>query len=291
MAAGRAEQGDVGLMATAKAIVSPSIHDPRLFYPSLGHQDAIPGSLIVVSGDEGIGNLLLLAVLLDTPSGSVAPMVVNDPSQDRPDTRFLRSLIELADGSPFGRTGLVLTSELMNLLGAIHARGRMAAILIDDAHRLSGSQLEILRTLLSSASASQPVHVVLFGEPELIEKISRKRRLAERVTMHHSLNPLNPDDALAMFNHRLNHAGIDDAASLFTAAALETLYTRSRGNPRSMFVLAERSLSAAIEANLDQIDAPLVQALAGARIGAEQHTRLPLGKEALAGDTQPPAGS
>ena len=123
MAAGRAEQGDVGLMATAKAIVSPSIHDPRLFYPSLGHQDAlerlryraIPGSLIVVSGDEGIGKSLLLAVLLDTLSGSVAPMVVNDPSQDRPDTRFLRSLIELADGSPFGRTGLVLTSELMNL--------------------------------------------------------------------------------------------------------------------------------------------------------------------------------
>jgi len=127
------------------------------------------------------------------------------------------------------------------------------------------------------------VNVVVFGEPELLDKIGRKRRLAERVTMHHSLNPLNPDDALASLNHRLNEAGTD-------AAALAALYTRSSGNPGAMFVLAEQMLSAAIEANLDKIDAPLLREIAGGNAGDIPQVRLPLSEEIVTGNAQP-AGS
>lgn len=294
-AAGRAEPGHSELMATARTTLSPSLRDPQLFYPSLGHQDAlerlrhsaVPGSLVVVSGEEGIGKSLLLSVLLDALSLSIAPLVVNDPAAIRPDTRFLRSLIELTNGAARGRTGLELTSEFMERVRGIKSQGRMVSILVDDAHRLSSSQLEILRTLLSSASASHPVNMVLFGEPELLDKIGRKRHLAGRVTMHHALNPLNPDDALAMLNHRLNDAGIGDAALLFTAGALESLYTLSRGNPGSMFTLADRAFAAALLTNRIQVDAQLLQHAAEGLFDADHQIRLPFGEEPMAGGTQP----
>jgi type II secretory pathway predicted ATPase ExeA len=229
-------------------------------------------------------------VLLDTLSAPVTPVVIDDPARIRPDTRFLRSLVELTGGAPHGRTGLELTAEFMDRVAAVQNEGRMVSILVDDAHRLSSSQLEILRTLLSSAGPSHPVNVVLFGEPDLVDKIGRKRRLADRLTMHHTLNPLNRDDALAMLDHRLNHAGIDPATRLFTTGALEMLYTRSRGNPGSMFTLAGRALAAADAGGHRQIDTPQLQEIAGPRAGADRQIRLPFGEDALTGDTQP-AGS
>ena len=77
----------------------------------------------------------------------------------------------------------------------MHVARRKPLLVIDEGQNLSGSHLEILRTFLSFETPTQKlIDIVIFAQPELEEKILRKRNLAQRVGMDHKLNPLNRRD-------------------------------------------------------------------------------------------------
>jgi type II secretory pathway predicted ATPase ExeA len=219
------------------------------FYPSLGHQDALnrlsllatPGVLILISGDAGMGKSMLVSVAAETLPSSIVPVIAGPVDETTTDVRFLKSLIAATGQRPQGRTGLELTTELLDWAGSLAGSGRSATIVVDDAHRRTGTQLEVIRTLVTAASPTAPLSVLLLGEPDLLDRVNRKRNLARRVTLHYALNPLSDTDGAALAAHRLRSCGYRPDAVFSHDASLD-LARLAGGNPGAIVHLARLAI-------------------------------------------------
>ncbi len=224
----------------------------EVFFPSLGHQDALdrlpllaaPGSLVVISGESGIGKTLLVQIAVSSFTTAIVPVIAGPVEEAHTDVRFLRSLIVATGNQPLGRTGLSLTAEFLDWTATVAASARTAVIIVDDAHRRSGTQLEILRTLLASASPATPLSLLLLGEPDLLDRLQRKRNLSRRVSLHYALNPLSHLDGANLIAHRLKVAGLQPE-DVVTEPARQLLSGLAAGNPEQMIRLTRRLLELA----------------------------------------------
>ncbi len=132
----------------------------------------------MVAGESGLGKTLLLDVCRDDLVLRHTVVVMRDPQEVRTDTRLLKAIITQAGAKPSGRSGIAMMGDLHELTLALLRRERPLRILIDDAEQLSGSQLELIRTMLSNVSpASGAIGIILFGKPALVDKIDRRQGL------------------------------------------------------------------------------------------------------------------
>jgi type II secretory pathway predicted ATPase ExeA len=270
---------------SARPASIPAARAIELFYPSLGHSDCIErledasrnGGLSVVVGDTGLGKSLLLDVCLDDLALRHTVVVVRDPREVRTDTQLLKAIIAQAGAKPSGRSGIAMMGDLHELTLALLRRERPLRILIDDAEQLSGSQLELIRTILSNVlPASGAIGVILFGKPALVDKIDRRQALAAQVEMRHSLNPFCRKDTAGMVRHRAKE--LSDAPLgryHFSEDALQLIHTRARGNPAQILQAMSLSISRARAQQRTTIDAGLVLDAISASHRSDGQQRLP----------------
>jgi type II secretory pathway predicted ATPase ExeA len=260
----------------ARAAARPAALAIELFYPSLGHSDCIErledasrnGGLSVIVGESGLGKTLLLDVCRDDLILRHTVVVVRDPHEVRTDTRLLKAIITQAGAKPSGRSGIALMGDLHELTLALLRRERPLRILIDDAEQLSGSQLELIRTILSNVSpASGAIGILLFGKPALVDKIERRQGLVTQVEMRHILNPFCRKDTAGMVRHRAKE--LSDAPLgryHFAEDALNVIHTRARGNPAQILQVMSLSFGRARAQQRTTIDAALaLDAISAAR--------------------------
>ncbi len=250
--------------------------DAELFYPALGHEDclerlrltvALGLGLGIITGETGYGTSTVRAALLDEighhPGLTIAP--IDDPTACRTDVLFLRRIMGLIGLAGTGRTGLELTTTLLRDLAARRDAGEHVLLVIDNAHGLASNQLDVLRTLVAAESPS-PLTVLLFGEPELMEKVARKRNLAQRAAMTHILNPLNRRDTGGLIAHRLTVAGLPEGAELFTSEAIDEIHVATGGVPAGIVWLVAAAMDAAVAAGARVVDGELARRVAGAGV-------------------------
>ncbi len=272
-------------------VAGPDRTDPELFHAALGHEDALERlrltvalglGLGIVTGEPGYGKSAVLAALLDEiahhPGLSIG--VIDDPTVVRTDVSFLRAIAArlLPDVAITGRTGLDLTTALLRELAAAEQThgatgGHGVVLAIDGAHGLASNQLDALRALLvppSDRPAPARLTVLLFGAPELSDKVARKRNLADRAAMTHALNPLNRRDTIALIRHRLTVAGGAEAADLIDPAALDTIHVLTGGVPAAIVELAGAVLDLAAATGRVTVDVTMVRAAAVGIDGAHQ---------------------
>lgn len=263
----------------------PAARAIELFYPSLGHSDCVErledasrnGGLSVVVGDAGLGKSLLLDVCLDDLALRHTVVVIRDPREIRTDTQLLKAIIAQAGAIASGRSGIALMGDLQELTLALLRRERPLRVLIDDAEQLSGSQLELIRTILSNvAPASGAVGVILFGKPALNDKIDRRQGLALQVEMRHTLNPFCRKDTAGMVRHRAKELGDSPLARYhFSEDALELIHTRARGNPFQILQAMSLSIARARAHQRTTIDATIVIDAISSPHRSEVQQRLP----------------
>ncbi len=252
--------------------------DPRYLYLGTQHADALAhlvygindaGGFIQLTGEVGTGKTTTIRSLLArSPQNADIALVIN-PRLSR--LEFLQAICEeLGIEVPAGAVGN--GKELVDLLNRqllrIHAAGRRAVLIVDEAQNLTVEVLEQVRLLTNLETDSQKLlQIILIGQPELRDLLSRNdlRQLAQRVTARCHLQPLARVDTAAYVRHRLRVAGA--TSDIFNAPALAEVHRLSGGVPRVINVICDRALLGAYTEDRHDVDAVLVRRAAGEVFG------------------------
>lgn len=136
------------------------------------------------------------------------------------------------------------TQKIQERLIDIHRQQKSAVLIIDEAQALPTESIEALRLMTNLETESRKLlQVVLFGQPELDEKLAlpELRQLRQRITFSYSLSLMDADQVFQYVRHRMNVAGYR-GGDLFNQRCCELLYQASGGTPRIVNVLSHKAL-------------------------------------------------
>lgn len=194
--------------------------------------------LTAILGDVGLGKSTILRYLFndyDTREDAVATMIAtpNFPSE----FAFLKKIC--ADfGLPPRRSMVDQENELRGFLLQQYSDDKVCVVFIDEAQRLTGRQLELVRTLLNfETDDTKLIQVVLSAQLELRTKLmdASKKAIRSRIFAPSLLAALSLAETSEMVAFRCEKAGVQNP---FNKEAIETLYTLTGGVPREVLKVA-----------------------------------------------------
>ncbi|MEI7614355.1 MAG: AAA family ATPase [Betaproteobacteria bacterium] len=216
--------------------------------------------IVKVSGEVGSGKTMLCRMLLERLPENVDTVYLANPSLSRDEILYAIAE-ELSAPLPEARAHLLLHS-LQERLIEIYAADRQVVVMIDEAHAMPPETLEEIR-LLSNLETNRHklLHIVLFGQPELDDRLSSMsmRQLKERITHNFALEPLRRSDTGKYLMFRMRAAGYR-GPDLFTPVAIQLISRASEGLTRRINILADKALLSAFSESKHQIDRRQVRA-------------------------------
>ncbi len=231
--------------------------------------------IIKVTGEVGSGKTMLCWMLEQHLPDEVETVYLANPNV-KPDDVLPSILAELALPHPIDASRAEHLRSLNDYLLARHDAGKRVVMFVEEAQGMTLSTLEEIRLLSNLETEREKLlQIVLFGQPELDEKLAdtRIRQLRERITTAINLTPLSADDIRAYLAFRLTTAGYR-GADLFDASAVRQIARASRGLTRRVNILADKALLAAFTDNTRQIRSRHIRSALrdSAFNGALQHT-------------------
>jgi general secretion pathway protein A len=154
-----------------------------------------------------------------------------------------------------------LVDVLNHFLLEERAKGHRVVVIIDEAQDLATNVLEQLRLLSNLETDTEKlIQIVLIGQPELDKVLAKDglRQLRQRITIKWELLPLNLEETRGYIQHRLNIA-LGKGKVRFSRDAVEMVYRYSRGIPRMINVVADRTLLIAYTQGTKKITPKIVK--------------------------------
>lgn len=194
--------------------------------------------LTAILGDVGLGKSTVVRYLFNEYDirEDVAATMIASPSFPSP-FAFLKKIC--ADfGVPAKRSFTAQEEALKAFLVELYTADRLCVVFVDEAQRLPGPQLELVRTLLNfETDDTKLIQVVLSGQLELRQKLQdpTKKAIRSRIFAPSHLAALSLSETEDMLNFRCLRAEIPIP---FTADAYETIYTLTGGVPRDILKVA-----------------------------------------------------
>ncbi|OIR08559.1 hypothetical protein GALL_93530 [mine drainage metagenome] len=216
--------------------------------------------IIKVSGEVGSGKTMLCRMLLDRLPSSIKAIYLANPSMSRDE--LLYAIADRLDLSLEGQRVNVILQTLQNQLEAMYERGERCVVLVDEAHAMPLDTLEELRLLYNlQVGKHKLIQIVLFGQPELDEKLdqSNMRQLKDRIVHHFSILPISRKVINDYLMFRMRAAGYK-GPDIFSPAAVLLIGKSSEGLMRRVNILADKALLAAFVENTHKIEVRHVQA-------------------------------
>lgn len=211
--------------------------------------------IVKVTGEVGSGKTMLCRVLIERLPENVETLFLASPSLSRDE--ILHALADDLHIPLPGTRTTVLLRALQEHLIRVYAEGRRVVLLVDEAHAMPAESLEEVRLLSNLESSREKLlQIVLFGQPELDERLARPdmRQLRERITHSFKLQPLPRPEVEKYIDFRLRQAGYR-GADLFSADALGVIARTSGGLTRRINILADKALLAAYADGANQVSA------------------------------------
>ena len=234
----------------------------QFYYPALDAEHALAGVyqllaepttqdkrgvIVTVVANTGLGKTLLARKLAEgSPPRTRECVSLTNPPPHREE--FMRRLCAAFDESPHEDT---TTGEMVGWLQCSLANRQtgdsVAAVVIDDAHRLDARVLNLLAMLVELRSGGRPLfRVVLLGDGRLSDQLSAPSASScrHRVRATYRLGPMSRPETRAYIEHRLAVAGCPDS-QLMAPQVLSSIHDRSGGVPRLINRLADGTLLSA----------------------------------------------
>ncbi|MCA1927690.1 MAG: AAA family ATPase [Calditerrivibrio sp.] len=242
--------------------------DPEYFYLSSSHENAIElmkygiesrKGFITLVGEVGTGKSTLIRYLLRDLSNMPTSLIINPFLS--PD-ELLYSIAK-----DFGiKTDLCINkgdvySELTHFLINNYKNGKNAAIIIDEAQNLTFESFEVVRQISNIELENEKlVQIVLAGQTELENCLLKQelRQLNQRVSIRIKLSNFDFNDTENYIIHRINVAA-KIRKYIFNASAIKEIHRLTKGNPREINQLCDKSLLIAYSQNLKKIDPSIVR--------------------------------
>jgi general secretion pathway protein A len=242
----------------------------RFFYESAVHAEALANmmytvqqrkGMVLVTGEVGAGKTFVGNILASRLGAGCTSVMLPHPASSA--KQLLRALATRLGLGIDGFDRLELAGLLQEHLIRMLARGRLVAMIVDEAQDMTASSLEELRLLWNWEHQGQRlVQIVLIGQPELRQKLMEPRwePLRQRIVLSYHLAQLGRQDAAQYIAHRLAVASADAAGCRvsFLPEAVDEVFAVSNGIPRLINVVCDNSLLTGYARGIFQIDRSIV---------------------------------
>lgn len=199
---------------------------------------------IKVTGEVGTGKTLVCRKLLNEMSGSFVTAYIPNPYLSPSELRHAVAS-ELQVDLPVNSDQQEFTQAIQKRLVQIRQNGQAVVLVIDEAQALPEESIEALRLMTNlETESSKLMQVVLFGQPELNDKIAKPelRQLRQRITFSYHLSQMDADQIFQYVNHRMSVAGYSKATPLFSKRVCKHLFKASNGTPRVVNTICHKAL-------------------------------------------------
>jgi len=199
----------------------------------------------MLTGEVGTGKTLMSRVLMARLDPSMATALLINPLLSVEE--LLKSItkdfgLNIRYNSPQKQI-----EGLNNFLLKMHAEGRNALVVIDEAQNLSIEALEMIRMLTNLETASTKLlQILLVGQPELLKKLKTHelRQLDQRITTRFHLTALTQTEMMRYINHRISIAG-GGGKLFFEPASYKLIHKETKGYPRLINIVCDKALMSA----------------------------------------------
>ncbi|MFO7962942.1 MAG: AAA family ATPase [Desulfobacterales bacterium] len=224
--------------------------DPEFLWLGEKHKEALSAlkygilankGFLMLTGDVGTGKTTLINALLRSLGDGVRVAAVHDPGLEKLD--FLNYIAgSFRIKRTFASKG-EFVSYFSLFLRQHHEKNKQVLLIIDEAQRLSDDMLEEIRLLSNlERSYTKLINIFFVGQNEFNDILMKKenRALRQRITLIHTLNPLDIRETQKYIQYRLMIAGASD--DIFTLPAVKETYLFSGGYPRLINIICDLAL-------------------------------------------------
>lgn len=245
------------------------VPDPNCLHLTAQHADAISGlafgvldrkGYLVLTGEAGLGKTTALRALSQLLSESNADAsIILAPTLSGPE--FLEMALLNFGFRDIPSSKARRLKMLEEFLLHVDAEGRIAALIVDEAHQLSPELLEELRLLGNFEAADHKLlQIVLAGQNQLNDQLNLPQlwQFKQRITLRFSLRRLDREAVEEYIHFRWGKAG-GGAEVPFSGTAIDAIAAWSNGVPRLINVLCDNCLLIAFSETRHEVDVKMVR--------------------------------
>lgn len=225
--------------------------DPKYLFLSKAHEEALSylrygidqrKGFVLITGEVGAGKTTICRSLLGSLPRTVRTALVLNPALS--DVELLQTINQDFGINAAHTSKKALLDELYEFLITCFINGENAVLIIDECQNLSPDVLEQIRMLSNLETEKEKLlQIVLVGQPELLKLLSSPamKQIDDRIVLRYHIGALSLWDTRSYINHRLIISG-SHGDIRFSPLAFRLIYRYSKGIPRRINAVTERSL-------------------------------------------------
>jgi general secretion pathway protein A len=225
--------------------------DPRFFYYNEEYRQFLKyisfgiknrEGFVEIMGDVGSGKTIFCHALINQLGVNTKTIFL--PNAYFSELEFLEVIAYKLGIDCSGNTQNETIQAIADRLIEEYNAGKNVVLIFDEAQNLTPSLLEQIRQLSNIATENnKPLQIILVGQPELENKLrhSALKNVDQRISLRYRIKPLKKKEIEKYIFHRLKVAGYTEGIS-FTKGALNKIYYFSKGVPRLINILCDKSL-------------------------------------------------